>query len=439
MTVEPITPAQKRLLAVLALLNLINYMDRQVLYPLFPLIQAEFHVSYVRLGLLAAAFSIVHSLGALVLGQVADRTSRKKVISFGVIFWSCATFLSGLAGSFRALLGARALVGVGEAAYTPAATAIISGTFSQRIRARVQGIFDMGMFLGGSVGVAMGGLLGDRVGWRPAFFIVGVPGLLLALYLRRLPEPPRGKKEELVPIRDLLRVPAYVAVLAGGWFLTFTAHAFIAWGPTFVSQAKGYSLGKTSLSLGGTLAAAGLLGVLAGAAIADRLYRRFPFGRALTTAIGFLISVPLIYGAIHAPNLGTLLAFLFGGVFFMSWYHGPVTAIIHDLIPPRAHATAMGFYYFFVNLFATVPAFLLVGEIADRSSLFTGMHVAVASQLCGGLVFAGVVALIRRHGLHHPAMAKYRRTETAEKTSGMPEGTYAPAARGGTGRGSPTE
>ena len=345
----------------------------------------------------------------MVLGKVADRTSRKKVITFGVIFWSFATFLSGLAGSFRQLLGARALVGVGEAAYTPAATAIISGTFSQKIRARVQGIFDMGMFLGGSIGVAMGGLLAQHVGWRPAFFIVGVPGLLLALYLKRLPEPPRGPREELVPIRHLLRVPAYVAVLVGGWFLTFTAHAFIAWGPTFVSEVKGYSLGASSLSLGGTLAAAGLLGVFSGAAIADRLYRRFPYGRAMTTAIGFLIAVPLIYTAIHARSLVTLLVFLFSGVFFMSWYHGPVTAIIHDLIPARAHATAMGFYYFFVNLCATVPAFLIVGEIAGRSSLEMGMHAAVVSQLCGGVVFVGVVLLIRKQGLHHPAMERYRK------------------------------
>lgn len=399
---------QTRVLWVLTLINFVNYVDRQVLYPLFPLIGEEFHVGYARLGLLATAFSIVHSFGALGLGRVADRASRKKVISYGIFLWSSATVLGGLAKSFTSLLTARALVGVGEAAYTPAATAMISGSFAHRIRARVQGVFDLGMYLGGAMGLALGGLLADRVGWRPAFFVVGLPGLLLALSARRLPEPPPALREEQVPLRHVLRVPAYVMVLIGGWFLTFAAHSYIAWGPTFVHQYKGFSLAEAGVTLGAMVVVAGFLGILAGAALADRLARGLPWGRAVTVAIGFLIAAPLILMALRTTNKLFFVGFFFLGMFFASWYHGPVTAVIHDLIPACAHATAMGVYYFFVNLFATVPAFWMVGMIADRYSLLTGMYTALAAHVAGGLCFLVVVYLIRRHGLHHPAMAPYR-------------------------------
>ena len=411
---------QMRVLVVLTLVNFVNYIDRQILYPVLPLIGADFHLSHSQLGLLVAAFSIVHSLGTLPLGRLADRSSRKKVISFGILFWSAATFLTGLATSFRTLLTARALVGVGEAAYTPAATAIITGAFSREIRARVQGIFDLGTFIGGAVGIALGGILAEWVGWRPAFFIVGIPGLLLGLTIFRLPEAPRDSRVEQVPVRRLLGVPAYLMVLVGGWFITFAGHAYIIWGTLFVHRYKGFGLKEAGLSLGVIVVLAGLLGVMTGAALADRLARLVPWGRVMTGCTGFLVSAPLIFWALHTPGKATFLVVFFLGSFFMTWYHGPVTATIHDLIPPRAHATAMGLYYFFVNLFATVPAAWLIGKIADRYDLLTGMHTALAAQVAGGLCFFVVIYFIRRHGLHHASLAAYRGSEPARDSQTLP-------------------
>src|SRR5947209_6645229 len=120
MALRDFSREQWKVLAILALVNFVNYVDRQILFPLFPFIRKDFGLNFFQLGTLATAFTIVLSLGSMPLGMLADRTSRKRVISFGVIFWSLATFLSGLATSYRLLLGARALVGVGEAAYTPA-------------------------------------------------------------------------------------------------------------------------------------------------------------------------------------------------------------------------------------------------------------------------------------------------------------------------------
>ena len=394
------TPYQSRVLVCLALVNLVNYVDRQVIYPLFPLIARDFSLNYTQLAWLAASFSLVHALGSLPLGWLADRVSRKKVVSYAVLFWSSATFLSGLAASFRALVTARALVGVGEAAYTPAATAIITASFARRLRARVQGVFDTGMFIGGAAGILLGGVIAEHWGWRSAFFVVGVPGLLLALCIYRLPDVARHSQQQLVPVRDLLRIPAFLMMLVSGWFATFTAHVYIIRGPMFVQEYKGFRVQETGLVLGGILIAAGVLGVTAGATIADRLARHFPWGRALAVSCGYLISTPLFILTISTSNRLVLLASFFAGVFFMSWYHGPVTAIVHDLTPERAHATAMAIYYFWVNLTATIPAAWVIGKIADASNLQTGMYVAVCSQAMGGACFLAVSFLIHRHGLH---------------------------------------
>ena len=160
---------QWRILLILMLVNFVNYVDRQIVFALFPSIRREFGLSYVQLGYLATAFTVVLSVASFPLGMLADRISRRAVISAGVLFWSGATFFSGLAGSFRALLIARGLVGIGEAAYTPAGAAVISAAFPREIRPRVQGAFDAGMFVGGATGIALGGIIAATFGWRYAF------------------------------------------------------------------------------------------------------------------------------------------------------------------------------------------------------------------------------------------------------------------------------
>ena len=409
------TSDQKQVLLVLTLINFVNWIDRQIVYPLFPLIKDNFHVSYAQLGWLVATFSAVHALGSLGLGRLADLTSRKKVISYGIAFWSAATFMSGVAPSFRSLLTCRAAVGVGEAAYAPAGNAMISAAFPKGVRARVQGFFDLGMFTGGALGLALGAILAQSVGWRPAFFIVGVPGVLLALSVRGLPQQSQKTGTEKVPMRQLARVPAYLFVLVSGWFSAFAGYTYVIWGTEFVYRYKAFSLRQAGTLLGSIMLVGGILGVITGACVADRLAKAFVWGRALTPAIGFLVSAPFILGALHAGSKSTVLCLLFAGTFFMTWYHGPVTAVIHDLTPPRNHASAIGLYYFFVNFFATTTASALVGKLADRYGLLAGMHCAVIAQVVGGMGFFAVIHLIRRHAIAS-RLASYR-----QENQGSPE------------------
>jgi len=304
--------------------------------------------------------------------------------------------MSGVAGSFRSLLACRATVGVGEAAYAPAGNAMTSAAFPKSVRARVQGIFDLGMFIGGALGLALGATLAQSVGWRPAFFIVGIPGVLLALSVRSLPEQRNGSSSEKTALRELARVPAYLFVLVSGWFIAFAGYTYVIWGAEFVYRCKGFSLRQAGTLLGSIMVIAGVLGVVTGACVADRLAKTFAWGRALTPAIGFLVSAPFILGALHSGSKLTVLWLFFAGTFFMTWYHGPVTAVIHDLTPPRAHASAIGAYCFFVNLFATTTASVLVGKVADGYGLLAGMHCAVIAQVVGGMGFFAVIHAIRR-------------------------------------------
>lgn len=390
---------QWRVLGVLALINLVNYVDRQIIFPLFPFLRHEFGLSHLQFGSLATAFTIVLSVGSLPLGMLADRTSRRMVVSVGVLFWSAATFLSGLAASFRSLLLARSLVGVGEAAYAPAGAAMVTANFPRHMRARVQGIFDIGMFAGGAIGIALGGIMAQYFGWRAAFFLVGVPGVLLALCALRLPEVPRQAAERRFPLRDLARVPAYVTMLLAGWFSSFAGYAYVVWGPELVEEYKGFSAGQAGLVLGVTVIVCGGCGVAVGATLSDWLARRASWGRACTIPVGFLIAAPLIYGALHSTQRSHFVV-LFGlGAFFLSWYHGPVTATIHDLIPEEGHATALGMYYLFVNLFSMALAPVVIGGIADRSNLISALHAALVAQLIGGLLFVMVVLQVRRRSV----------------------------------------
>lgn len=407
MKLSDFTSKQWQVLLIMMLVNFVNYVDRQIVFALFPSIRHDFGLSFVQLGYLATAFTVVLSLASFPLGMLADRMSRRVVISAGVLFWSGATFFSGMAGSFRALLIARGLVGVGEAAYTPAGAAVITASFPREVRARVQGAFDIGMFIGGATGIALGGIIAAAFGWRFAFFLVGIPGVILGLTALRLPKSVTTVAKESLPVRELLRVPAFLALLVSGWFCSFAGYSYVTWGPDLIQEYKGFSAAEAGVGLGLVIVLGGTLGIATGAYLSDTLAKLRTWGRAVVVPIGFVLGAPAIYFALHANGKFRFLL-LFGlGAFFLSWYHGPLTATIHDLVPPRGHATALGIYYLFTNLFSMAIAPVVIGRVADRYNLITALHVPILAQLAGAAFFVVVIQRIRHDGLHHPLLALY--------------------------------
>ncbi len=407
-SLRALTGYQFRLLAVLALINFVNFADRQAVPPLVPLLRDAFHLSSTQISYLQGVLEFVLAAGSIPFGFLADRFNRSRIIAGGVILWSCATIATGHVHSFAMLLFARGLVGVGEAAYAPAAQSMISGAFPSESRARAQALFAVGMLAGGTVGQALGGYVGQWLGWRAAFYFIGVPGLLLSLAVLHLEEPPRGPRSEVVPIGRLLRVPAYLAMLASGILVTFASVAFITWGTDFVVRYKDFSLKEAGLSLGPALLVAALCGVLSGGTIADFLQKRFAFGRILTVSCGFLLAAPFVLWAISAEEKLVVVTAFFAAGFFMSWYHGPVTAVIHDMMPRRAHATSIGVYMFATQMFGGILGPYVVGKLDDFRDLVLGLRVAVGVMIAGALLMFLVMHLIRRDGLAHPHLDEFR-------------------------------
>jgi MFS family permease len=385
---------QWRILIVLTFLNLFNYFDRQIIFPMFPLLGKEFHLSDTRLGLLGSALILVHSLSVLPLGYFSDRGPRQKIMAGGVLFWSLATMLSGVATTFKSLLTARALVGIGEAAYAPAGTAIISDSFPEEYRARVQSVFNMGMLVGGVLGLAAGGVLAEMVGWRIAFFLVGLPGLALALACYRLRVPGGAARKPAPPVLPLLKNLPYVIVLLGGALAVFAGASFISWGAVFAVRYQDLSVAEAATSIGALVLVGSVAGVLGGGYVADVLHARWPWGRAFTVGITLLLGSPFLYWAITTESRLVFFLCLFMATTMLTCYHGPVTAVIHDLTPQEARALAFAVYLFVIHFFGDTIAPALVGHISDRAELRRGLLVAVRVNTLAGLCYLVVAVLI---------------------------------------------
>ena len=399
----PLSSYQIRLLAVLALINFVNFAARQVFIPLIPLLRDRLHATDAELGSLQTFLLVVLAAGSIPFGFFADRFSRKSIIAIGILFWSSATFAGGLVSTFLFFLIARAMVGLGEAAYAPAAQSMISGAFPQERRAVAQAIFASGMLLGGASGQALGGIIGPRYGWQEALFIVAFAGIVPGIALFWIEEPPRGPRSEVVPISRLLRVPAFVALICGGICITFSSVSLLTWGTDFAVSYKDFSLREASVSLAVIAILSAVSGVLMGGFVADRLQRSFAYGRIVAIAIAFLLAAPFLLLAIQSDEKSTVLVGLCVAGFFMSWYHGPVTAVLHDMMPRRAHATSVGVYMFATQLFGGLGPHV-VGKISDLHDLQLGLQIAVAVMVCGALLMLLVIHFIRRDGLRHPTL-----------------------------------
>jgi predicted MFS family arabinose efflux permease len=401
--VPAVSPGRARYaLGVLFAINLFNYIDRQVISGVLPLVQQDLQLSDTALGWLASAFMVLYLLGSIPLGVLGDRVARNRLIAVGVGMWSTATFLSGLARSYGQLFVTRALVGIGEASYGPTATAMVSDLFPRERRGLVNGLFNAAIPLGGAIGVIAGGLVGSRYGWRAAFLLVGVPSLALTVLAWRLGDPPRGGQDRLPTdttdgprggffesVLGLFRTPTYVMVCVVGMLVAFAVGAFNHWLPLYLHRVKRFSVPEASFWFGVLSAAGGFIGVVAGGLVGDLLSRRTPAGHLLTIAAGFLLAAPAGVVMMLAEDRAVFLPALFFAVTFLVLYIGSVNAVIHNVVHPTLRATAVAIFVFIVNLGGAALSPAVVGLVSDRrQSLQTAMLMLPIL-----VFFAGLIAL----------------------------------------------
>jgi predicted MFS family arabinose efflux permease len=377
--------------------NLLNYIDRQVLFAVFPPLQSELRLSDTELGLLASAFMWVYLSAAPVFGVLGDRRSRPRLMGVGVALWSAATGLTGLMRSYGGLLASRALVGIGEASYGSIAPAMIADTVQPADRGKALAFFSMAIPVGSALGYLLGGLLAERFGWRPAFLVVGVPGLLLAWGVGRMADPPRGGLESVGPpaksagrprlgdYLDLCRTRSYVLNCLAMTAMTFVVGGLAAWIPTYLVRIRGMPLGRANLVFGVLTLLSGLLGTVAGGWLGDRLRRRIPAAYLLVSGIGLAASAPCAAGVILVPDRTAALALIFLAEVLIFLNTGPLNAVIADVSTPAVRASAYAANIFVIHALGDAISPAIVGGISDRLGLSTALWVAPGGLLTAAL------------------------------------------------------
>lgn len=406
---------------VLMLAYTLSYIDRQILSMLVGPIKADLGVSDTQIGLLQGlAFALFYTLVGIPMGRLADRGDRRRIIAWGVFVWSLATAASGLARSFGQLFAARIAVGVGEAALGPAAYSMIADQFAPERRGRALGVYSMGVYLGIGLAAIIGGavvgrlsgqppfavpFIGELESWHVAFLVVGLPGVLLALWVHSLREPLR---QGVAPAADA--APALAEVLGfvhrhlrlfGAHFLGFSMltlafNAVAFWMPPYLQRAHGLAPGEFGTALGLTLALGGAAGILAGGVFADWLRRRgVPDAEIWPGIVSALAIWPLGIATSQAPDGDASLALFAGFMFFSSFAFAAAAAALQAAAPNRMRGQVSAVYLFCVNLAGIGLGSFLTGFVndyvyADELRVGDSMSwiVGVAAPLAAALLWA---------------------------------------------------
>jgi len=422
-------PGARSALVLLLLINLFNYIDRQVLAAVVKPIKQTFFgegglanhegtlVTVMNwfeqrlgfkpedalIGLLGTAFMLVYMIGAPFFARLAERWSRWLIIGVGVILWSLASGCSGLAGTFVALLLTRCLVGIGEAAYGPVAPTVIADLYPVKVRGQVLAWF----YMATPVGSALGYVFGDWVtrtlfagrpeGWRWAFYLVVIPGIILGVWSCFMRDPPRGQADldhDQTPVkvsrRDyfiLLRTPSFVLCTLGMAAMTFAIGGIAFWMPYYLESRPGAPANSTII-FGAITALAGLVATLLGGFVGDKLRGRFPGAYFLVSGAAMLTGFPIFLAMLYLNVSFTWLwALLFLTCFCLFFNTGPTNTIIANVTHPSMRAAGFALCIFVIHALGDVISPVIIGLLNDyfhdmsKSFLIVGLAFLIAGVL----------------------------------------------------------
>lgn len=396
--------------SVLFAVNVLNYADRYVLSAVLPAIKRAFSMSDFEGGLLISSFLLVYAVATLPLGVWADRGIRKNIVALCVSIWSVATVLAGFAQNLVQLFSFRSVLGIGEAGYAPASLSLLGDFFTKGARGRVLSYWSIGTLIGAAIGVSLGGTIADTLGWRWAFFFVGIPGLIAALLAWRIREPRRGAfdqeedagadeaavghgrldKNFWQTVHKLLQIPTYWILVGAFVFSFFTIGGTSFWLTSYLNRAFDLNLAEAGSIAGIVLVVSGIVGTVLGGWLADLAQRRFPEGRLFVSMLGFLSGAPFVLLALLIHSLAPFVAvFLVAGI-TLNFCTGPLNAVIQDVIAPNMRATALGLALLLAHLLGDASAPTIIGLISDRTSLGTALLVTAPTFL----FLAGLICLL---------------------------------------------
>jgi MFS family permease len=361
---------------VLFAVNAMNFFDRQILGAVGEPIRKEFGLSDASLGALGTAFTLLYAFVGIPFGRLADKHQRKTILSAGVFVWSLMTAASGLATNFWQIFLLRLGVGVGEASCAPAATSLIGDLFPAEKRAKALSIFMLGLPVGVALSFAVSGFVAQKYGWRAAFLVAGIPGILGALAALFIKEPKRGatethdvgsEKRKGSPYKLVLSSPTMLWLILSGAIQIFNLYARGAFITPFLMRYHGADIQTAnfvSMIIYGLLGAPGLL---LGGFIGDAVMRRRKDGRMLVGTLAILISVPFVLLALSRAS-GDLTGFLIlMGIAcaLMYFYYSTVYSTIQDVVEPGLRGTAMSIYFMAMYLLGASLGPYAIGLISD--------------------------------------------------------------------------
>jgi predicted MFS family arabinose efflux permease len=318
-------------------------------------------------------------------------------MGLGVGIWSFATALSGMVRSYGQLLMGRALVGVGEASYGAVAPAMLSDAYEPAHRGRALALFSMAIPVGSALGYLLGGAFEQALGWRAAFFIVGIPGLWLAWTVGRLPDVTRGGLDgsgsaspavaapRVSDYLDLLRTRSYLLNCLAMTAMTFAVGGLAAWVPTYLVRIRGMGLAEANLVFGLLTLVSGLGGTIAGGWLGDRLLPRLPTAYFLVSGVGLALSVPCAAAVILLEDRTWVLVAIFLAEVFIFLNTGPLNAIVANVSRSQVRATAYAVNIFVIHALGDAISPALVGAVSDRVGLATAFWIAPGALALGAL------------------------------------------------------
>lgn len=404
MSKSPSFSSRTRWIALIVLtgINLLNYIDRFIFSALLPAIKADLKFTDTELGILGSAFLFAYVFASPLFGWLGDRSGRSRIMSVGVGVWSVATAFSGVFTSFIGQFLTRATVGFGESAYSVIAPSTIADYFAKKSRGRVFAIYSGAIPVGSALGYVIGGWLEPRLGWRHSFFVVGVPGLILAAILFFLHDPERGSSEE--SLADLEHLPRHTVpeiyqglLKNGGFMLTvlgYAAYTFVVggmafWMPSYLVRYFSVTLEAANVQFGALTVVGGFIGTLLGGTIADRIERRSGNGFLKVSVLSAALSVPLFFLALSLREYSSFMAALFILEVALFLCISPLDAAVISYVRPAWRSTAMALNVFLIHVLGDGISRTLMGMVSDATELRDAIGI-----LPWALMIAGVLWLI---------------------------------------------
>jgi len=383
---------------LLFMLYVFDYADRMVVTSMFTSIQKDWSISDTQCGWLVSVIYLAIGILTFPISILIDRWSRTKTIGLMAIVWSLATALCAITGSYVQLFMARILIGFGEAGYAPGGSALISGMYPVEKRSKMMGLWNASIPLGSAIGVGMGGIIAQSLGWKHAFGIVAVPGLIIAIlflfvkdyktvdlsFIDRSNNKIKMEKKDM--IREFLSKPSVIYTYFGMAAVVFVTTAIIVWLPKYF-EIERHMEPKTAGSLAGAVMLLALVGAPLGGFLIDKWRMSEPRARLLFPALSTLVSGIFLFIALALlKGTGQLIVLFAFGILIMTFIAG-AAAVTQDVIHPGLRATSYAIAVAVQNLIGSFTAPIVLGKISDLSNIKTALSILPFVLMLGALLF----------------------------------------------------